>query len=75
MMKGSVLKQKKSSLGGMAAFFGLCKEESDETLEWKECQTEPEKLGPTEKQDHKTHISDTTSPQVWEGLSIASPHG
>lgn len=63
-MKGSKLKQKKSSLGSMGAFWAR-KKESDETLEQKECQTKPEKLWPTKKlTDHKTCISDTAIPQV-----------
>lgn len=37
MMKGSMLKQKKSRLGGIGAIWPL--KESDETLEEKECQT------------------------------------
>lgn len=38
-MKGSVVKLKKSSLGGMGGFLGLCKKDDDETLEEKERKT------------------------------------
>lgn len=41
--------------------------ESDETLEKRECQTEPEKLWPTRKcEDHKTYSTSMT--QSAQGL-------
>lgn len=60
MMKGSALKQKKSRLGGMGAVWPR-KRKSDETLELKQCQTEPEDLRPAKETnaEHKKWRSPT----------------
>lgn len=56
----------------MRELFGLCEKESDETFEYKKCQTKPEKLWPTKTGAyHKIYISDTTIPQIWKAAKYS----